>query len=53
MRYYTIAVTVTDLSGTEANGQVGVDIVVTSGSLDGIMVSTLARNVKHVGLIPI
>ena len=40
------------LSGKELHRQVGVDKVDTLGSLDGVMVSTLAQNVRDVGLIP-
>ena len=42
----------TDFSGKELHRQVGVDRVSTSGSLGGVMVSTLAWNARNVGLIP-
>ena len=42
------AVVCTDLTGKELHGQVG---VVTSGSLYGVMVSTLAWNARDVGSI--
>ena len=35
-----------DLSGKEPHRQVGVGRVMTSGSLGGVMVSTLARNAR-------
>ena len=41
----------TDLSSKELHRQIGVGIVVTSGSLHGVMVSTLAQNAKDVGSI--
>ena len=42
----------TDLSGKEPHRQVGVSMVVTSGSLGGVMVSTLDQNAKDVCSIP-
>ena len=42
----------TDLSDKEPRRQVGVGRVVISGSLGGLMVNTLARNARAVGLIP-
>ena len=42
----------TDLSSKEPHRQVGVGRMVTSGSLGGIMVSTLARNARDVRSIP-
>ena len=41
----------TDLSGKESPRQVGVGTEVTSGSLGGVMVSTLAGNARDVGSI--
>ena len=41
----------TDLSGKELHRQVGLSSVVTAGSLDGVMVSTMTRNVRAVGSI--
>ena len=41
----------TDLSGKESHTQVGVDMVVTSGSLGGVMVSILAWNARDVDSI--
>ena len=46
------AVHYTDLSDKESHRQAGVDTMVTSGSLDGVMVSTLTQNVIHVSSIP-
>ena len=40
-----------DFSGKEPCGQVGIDRVMTPGSLGGIMVRTLARNARVVGSI--
>ena len=45
----TSVVICTDLSGKEPHRQVGVAKVVTSGSLDGVMVSPLAQNHKRCG----
>ena len=42
----------TDLSDKELHRQVGMGIVVTSGSLRGLMFSTLNRNARFVGSIP-
>ena len=42
----------TDLSGKELHRQVGMSSIVTTGSLVGVMVSTLAQNARGVGLIP-
>ena len=42
----------TDFSGKEPHGQAGVGMVLTSGSLGGVIVSTLARNARDVGSIP-
>ena len=42
----------TDLSGKEPHRQMDVGIVVTSGSLGHVMVSTLARNDRGMGLSP-
>ena len=36
----------------ESHGQVGVDKVVTSGSLGGVMVGRLTQNASDVGSIP-
>ena len=41
----------TDLSGKEPHRQVGNDMIVTSGNLDGVMVSTLPWDAKDVGSI--
>ena len=41
----------TDLSGKEAHRQVGMDKVVTSRSLAGVMVSTMAQNARDMGRI--
>ena len=43
----------TDLSCKEQHRQVGIGSVITSDSLGGEMVSTLAWNARDVGLIPI
>ena len=48
----TCVVVCTDLWSKELHRQVGVGIVVTSGSLHGVMVSTLARTAKGVCSIP-
>ena len=42
----------TDLSGKEPHRQVGVGRVGTSGSLGGIIVSTLSQNARDLGSIP-
>ena len=42
----------TDPSGKELHRQVGMGIVVTSGSLHGVMVSTLTQSARDVGSIP-
>ena len=42
----------TDLPGKEPHGQVGMDRMTISGSLGDLMVSTLTRNARDVGLIP-
>ena len=42
-----------DLSGKELHRQVGTGRVMTSGSLGGVMVSTLAQDARVVGTIPI
>ena len=42
----------TDFSSKESHRQVGVDIVVISGSPCGVMVITLAQNAKDMGSIP-
>ena len=50
---HTIGVEVcTDLSSKEPHRQVGMDRMVTSGSLGGEMVSILAQNARDVGSIP-
>ena len=49
-RYVVVS---TDLSGKEPHRQVGVGSTVTSRSLGGKLVSTLARNVRDVGSIPV
>ena len=49
----TFVVVCTDLSDEEPYREVGVDSMVTSGSLGGVMVSTLARNAIDVALIPL
>ena len=43
----------TDHLGKEPYRQVDKDRLVTSGTLGGIMVGTLARNARHVGSIPV
>ena len=43
----------TDLSGKELHTQAGMDRVMTSGSLEGVMVSTLNWNARDLGLNPI
>ena len=47
-----IVVICTDLSGKELHRQLGVGIVVTSESICGVVISTLAWNVRDVGSIP-
>ena len=42
----------TYLSSKEPHRQAGVSSMVTSGSLGGVMVNTLAHNVRDVGTIP-
>ena len=42
----------TDLSAKEPYKQIGVDRVMTSGSLGGVMVNTLPLNARYVGSIP-
>ena len=49
----TSVVVYTDLLGKKLHRQVDVGTVVTSGSLGGIMVSTLAQNASDVGSIPL
>ena len=39
-------------SGTEPHWQVGMGSMMISGNLGGVMVSTLARNARHVDSIP-
>ena len=39
----------TDLSGKEPHRQVGMGRVMTSGSLGGVMLSTLAQNARDIG----
>ena len=46
------AVVCTDLSGKEPHRQVGMGIVVISGSLHGVMFGTLAQNAEDMGLVP-
>ena len=46
-----IVVVCTHLSGKEPHRQVGVGRVVESGSLGGVMISTLAEIARDVGLI--
>ena len=48
----TSVVVCTDLSGKEPYKQIGMGRVVTSGSLCGVMVSTLDQNDRDVGSIP-
>ena len=48
----TSVVVCTDLSGKKPHGQVGMGIVMTSGSLGCIMFSTLAQNARDVDSIP-
>ena len=48
---YTHVVVRTDLSSKELHRQAGVYMMVISRSLDGVMVSTLARNARDVGSI--
>ena len=48
---FGIVVVCTDPSGKEPHREVGVGRMVTSGSLCGVMVSTLARNARDVDLI--
>ena len=48
----TYVVVYTDLSGKELHRQEGVGSMATSGSLGGVMVRTLAWNVRDVGSIP-
>ena len=50
--YNIFVVVCNDLSGKQPHRQVGVDRVVTLGSLSGEMVSTLARLARDVGSIP-
>ena len=46
------AILCTDLSGKEQYIQVGMERVVTSGRLGGVMISTHTRNARDVGSIP-
>ena len=48
---FFLTLSLTDLSGKELHIQVGVDRVVTSGSLGGVMVNTMARNAIGVASI--
>ena len=48
----TGVVVCTDLSGKEQYRQVGLDRVVTSGNIGGVVVSTLVWNARSVGVIP-
>ena len=48
---FLTVVVCTDLSGKEPGTHVGVSSMVTSGSLNVVMVMTLACNVKYMGLI--
>ena len=49
----TSVVDCTHFPGKELHRHVGMDRMVTSGSLDGGMVSTVAQNARDVGSIPI
>ena len=49
----TSAVVGTDLWQRDAQRQVGMGRVMTSGSLSGVRISTLARNAKYVDSIPV
>ena len=53
LEVHTVVVVCTGLpvSGKEPYRQVGVGKVIRSGSLGGVMVSTLARNARDMGLI--
>ena len=42
----------TDLSGKEPHRQVGLDRIITSGRLGGLMVSTMAQNTRAMGSTP-
>ena len=51
-RWTSVDLGCTNIPGKEPHIQVDVSSVVTPGSIGGVMVSTLARNVRDVGLIP-
>ena len=46
------AVVCTDLSGKEPHKEVDIDRVIASGSLGGVIVSSVARTAKELGSIP-
>ena len=52
MSYRRFVVVCTDLSDKEPHTQVGVGCVVTSGSLGGVIASTVLENTRDVGSIP-
>ena len=43
----------TDLSGKEPHSQVGVSMVIRSGSVCGVMVSTMVQKARDVGYISV
>ena len=49
---HTVVVVCTHFSGKEPYRHVGMGRLVTSGSLCDVMVSTLTRNTRDVGLVP-